>query len=50
MSVSAGNLLLRMVVTLLCILWLLAVVEGLNYYPNSVVQRASSRNAAWLLD
>jgi hypothetical protein len=25
-------------------------VEGLNYYPNSVVQRASSRNAAWLLD
>jgi len=27
MSVSAGNLLLRMVVTLLCILWLLAVVR-----------------------
>jgi hypothetical protein len=26
------------------------VAEGLNYYPNSVVQRASSRNAAWLLD
>jgi len=25
-------------------------MEGLNYYRSSVVQRASSRNAAWLLD
>jgi hypothetical protein len=28
----------------------LLFVESLNYYPDSVVQRASARNAAWSLD
>jgi hypothetical protein len=41
MSVSAGNLLLRMVVTLLCILWLLAVVR-----PNV---RAKREATVWRL-